>query len=213
MNPKDRARWRLSDDDAGAIASIEAKVRSLGWSRQLFEKALDVYRDLPDEVRGDPEKLGLATANFLGDNGRGWTDFEAVSGWLADTATVGPPAAPAPSVEQDQQRLAEIRKATREGLDLDDWAERDHYNILARTTPQPDAPAQSAVRAASPTPNPDRLDQIRQLRRNDPDMYDRSREIQTEELALLTAQPTAPTDMGGTPAPVAAVAADAGAVT
>lgn len=97
---------------------------------------------------------------------------------------------PAPARADDERRLAEIREGIRNdpdsyesNVDLRD----EHLAIIERLGVGEEKPPTEQT-SATPTPNSNRLAQIRELRRSDPDAYDGNPALQREELALLSAR-------------------------
>lgn len=110
---------------------------------------------------------------------------------------------PLPAVENsftkdDEARLAEIRQTIRGDPSAYDGLQAEQLTLLEAQQAAGGKVSTGKAVVASAAPSGDRLEQIREMRRNDPDAYNADKGLQAQELALIEASLPAASTGGAT---------------
>jgi hypothetical protein len=218
-NPDKLARLGLKKEDAPYLVAFENFARQSGWDDRQIEHAVGWYvnnfkpgmshDDLFQSWADHADRTGLPTDRL-----------EQATVWHDAVHEGGPeqywPEAPHPA--DDVKRLNDIRQIARNDPDRYDYDKALHdeeYDILARRSgedtfyagvkdqqvaakPTRGVTVGELLGRSAPAAGADRLAEIRELRRNDPDAYDGNAALHAEELSLIAAQQAAPATAPGT---------------
>jgi hypothetical protein len=212
-NPDKLARLGLKREDAPYLVAFENFARQRGWDDRQIERAVGWYVN-NFKPGMSPEDVFQSWVDHADRTGLPTDRLEQATVWYDAVGEAGPeqfwPEAPHPA--DDTKRLEEIRQIAREEPDRYDFDKNLHdeeFDILARRSGEDTfyAGVKGRQAAAEPTrgvtvgellgrsastTGADRLAEIRELRRNDPDAYDGNAALHAEELGLIAAQQAAP---------------------
>lgn len=171
-------------------------LENAGWTDQQIDKAIEfgvnfkggTEQELMQQFRELGEYHSAPELDLVTHAGMGVRDTIIASG------VESLPPLPAPSFTRDDaDRLSEIRAISRndpQGYESNQALQAEQLALLEaqQAAKGTAAPIQSKpAPAATPAPATDRLSQIREMRRNDPNSYEQNAAIQAEELGLIQA--------------------------